>query len=110
MYVELTCVSQVLLFFVLGLAKKVLTSLNYQPSLPEAESADGDSNVRAELAERTGELSRLRDQMAEQQRELESVRGKLKDNDGAQASLHLTNQELVNCIFKVYVRCSIDIY
>lgn len=41
------------------------------------------------------ELSRLRDQMAEQQRDFESMRSKVKGQEGVRGSLEATSQELV---------------
>ena len=55
-----------------------------------------DSNkLQTELAERTAEISRLRDQMSQQQTELEQVCGKLKSHEGLKDSLDAASHELV---------------
>lgn len=75
-----------------GLAHKLLSSQSstHHPSTPGTSD-----KLRAELSERTMELSRLRDQMAEQQRDFESMRSKVKGQEGVRGSLEATSQELV---------------
>ena len=78
-----------------GLARKLLSS--HVPTIREGISpVDNSDKLEAELAERTGEISRLRDQMAVQQRELEQVRSKLKTQEGMKDSLDAASKELVN--------------
>jgi len=62
-----------------------------------------DSNkLQTELAERTAEISRLRDQMSQQQTELEQVRSKLKSHEGLKDSLDAASHELVGNLTSSY--------
>jgi len=78
-----------------NLAQKLLSS-----HLPAAMDSlhvtpSRDSNkLQTELAERTAEISRLRDQMSQQQTELEQVRSKLKSHEGLKDSLDAASHEL----------------
>lgn len=85
------------------LAQKLLSS-----HLPAAVDSlhvtpSRDSNkLQTELAERTAEISRLRDQMSQQQTELEQVRSKLKSHEGLKDSLDAASHELVGNLTSSY--------
>lgn len=91
---------QFLLILFAGLAQKLLSSHlpTAMDSLHVTPSRDSNK-LQTELAERTAEISRLRDQMSQQQTELEQVRGKLKSHEDLKDSLDAASHELVGNLF-----------
>ena len=93
-----------LLILLADLAQKLLSS-----HLPAAMDSlhvtpSHDSNkLQTELAERTAEISRLRDQVSQQQTELEQVHSKLKSHEGLKDSLDAASHELVGNLTSSYL-------
>ena len=79
------------------MARDILSSSYYQrPSnVPGSTLPNRNEEFPAKVAVRSADVSRLRDQIDEQHRELESLREKLREKEGLQTSLQLSNQEQV---------------
>ena len=78
------------------LAQKLLSShLPAAMDSPHVTPSRDSNKLQTELAERTAEIARLRDQLSQQQTELEQVCGKLKSHEGLKDSLDAASHELV---------------